>query len=124
MEINKGIVGNVNKKLIASLLAVSLTTGLTGCRVYYGMKSEISAKGETVYVNAEYSDIKNWKVVVFDFNGEESFYLTEKITLNSRYSTIISYYNVFGGQLLYVEGNENTELSILMETYLTDYLIS
>lgn len=124
MKINKGTVKNINKKLIAGLLAVSLTTGLTGCRVYYGMESEISEGGHTVYVNAKYNDMHNWKVIAFDFNGVQSFYLAEKITMNGKFSTTISYYNIFGGQCLYTEGNENTELSILMEANLTDYLIT
>jgi len=121
MKINKGIVKNINKKLIASLLAVSLTTGLTGCgEVSYGIPTETTDKGETVYTSTKYDELIHWKVVVFDFKGEQSFYLVESASRGN----FLKYYNVFGGQKIYDEALLNTELSILAEDYLRDYLIT
>lgn len=112
---------NINKKLIAGILTVTL---LAGCSSEsHGLPTETTAKGEVVYSTVEFNDIRNWKVVVFEFNGQKSFYLTEKINGVGKYGST-TYYDVFGGESLYVEGNKNTELSILMEAYLTDYLIT
>ena len=111
----------VNLKLIAGILAIALIN--TGCTVSRGLPTETTDKGEVVYSTVKFNNIKNWKVVVFEFNGQRSFYLTVKINGAGKFSSA-TYYDVFGGESLYVEENKNTKLSILMEAYLTDYLIT
>jgi len=48
MKINKGIVKNINKKLIAGLLAISLSTTFTGCSQIKDVKY---TKDEAGYIN-------------------------------------------------------------------------
>ena len=120
MKINKGTIKNINKKLIAGLLAVTLTTSLVGCTVSRGMQAAVTAKGEKTYLNAQYNEMGNWKVVVFELNNDEFCYLVEKVTK----AGISNYYNIFGGQRLYTEGNENSDINVVLESSLTDYLIA
>lgn len=112
---------NVNRKLIAGILAVTL---LAGCSSEsYGIPTETTDKGEVVYSSVELNDIKNWKIVVFEFAGEKVIYLVEKTTAVARGYSSASYFNVFGGQCLYTTTNKNTILTIENEMQLGDYLI-
>lgn len=112
---------NINKKLIAGILAVTLLAGCSS--VSYGLPTETTAKGEVVYSTVEFNDIANYRIVVFDFDGEKVIYLVEKTTAVARGYSSTSYFNVFGGQCLYTTTNKNTILTIENEMQLGDYLI-
>lgn len=111
-------IGNINRKLIAGILAVAFMTAGCGSESR-GMPTETTAKGEVVCSTAEFDDIRNWKVVVFDFYGEKTFWLVEKEIEHLRYGNSIYYYNAFGGNLL--EGTD--DLEVISEGDLLSYLV-
>ena len=124
MNKNSIIINAINKRIVAGLLSVSLMTGLTGCsEVSYGIPMETTDKDKIVYTSVGYDEIRNWRIVVFEFNEKKSVYLIEKIIISGRAGSTIRYYNVFGGQLLYASNNKSAELKIIEEMYLGDYLI-
>lgn len=132
MKINKGIVKNINKKLIASLLAVSLTTSLTGCDEqlnvgrYDWLEYQKDDSGMMVCNDVMvYDRIRHTKVVTFEFDGNKATYLAYFVSYNNgRDNQKDVYYNVFGGQVLYIKQDKETKLKILEENDLTDYLVS
>lgn len=132
MKINKGIVKNINKKLIASLLAVSLATTLSGCdeRANVGFYNWLEYKkddsGMMVCKDVMlYDSIRHTKIVTFGVAGKQSTYLAYFASYNNgRHNQSDVYYNVFGGQVLYKKQDKETELTILEEENLADYLVS
>lgn len=132
MKINKGTVKNINKKLIAGLLAVSLTTTLSGCDEranvghYSWLEYEKDDSGMLVCKDVMvYDSIRQTKVVTFEFDGKRATYLAYFVSYNAgRDDQKEEYYNVFGGQVLYIKQDKETKLKTLEENDLTDYLVS
>ena len=131
MRINKGIVKNINKKLIAGLLAVSLTTTFSGCdeRSNVGHYNWLEYKRDDSGILVcndvmVYDAIRHTKIVTFDVDGKQATYLAYFASYNvGRYNQSDVYYNVFGGQVLYKKQDKETKLTILEEEKLTDYLV-
>lgn len=127
MKINKGTIKNINRKLIAGLLVVSLTAGLTGCAIQnQGLEYSENIQGRYVCnTRAGYGYLKDCKVVVFELNDVHTIYIVRKLDRTPLNSTAIRYhyYNIFGNQLLYDTFSESSSLKIIEETNLTDYLI-
>ena len=132
MKINKGTIRNINKKLISGLLIVSLAAPLAGCDSkentgsYSWLEYKKDDSGAFVCNDVmTYEQIRDTKVIELGFDGRQTVYLAYLID----YSTALSnrsrtYYNVFGGQILYVKPDDDTELTILYEANLVDYLVS
>lgn len=126
MKINKGIIENVNKKLLAEVLIFTLsTTPLVGCS--NSLKYEKNKQGELVCINkVKHSFVEDYKVVVFEIDGKQSIFIAEVLETNSfsgRGTYRKEYYNIFGGQLIYSSLNDDTNLKIIEEEYLMSYLI-
>lgn len=131
MKIKKGIVRNINKKLTAGLLAVTFIIPLTGCDEintgsYPYLEYEKDNSGKMICNDVmTYDQIRQTKVISLGFDEKQTIYLAHLVD----YSTALSnrsrtYRNVFGGQILYQTPDEDTELTILYEANLVDYLVS
>lgn len=105
MNLKKGKVNNINKKLIASLAALTLvTTGLTGCSnvaiedINYVVNSEDGTKsisGTVSYETLKYCGFYK----VYNNKTDERYYT---IALQDEYngSYMVKYYDIFTGEQL------------------------
>lgn len=130
VNINKCKISNLNKKLIAGLLAITLAAPLVGCNnaeQNYGLEYTIDSEGRYVYQNATFNSLKNCKVVVFECGEERIVYLTEVVSYTHRYGSTTHYYNIFGGQQLYWINSKgstgSSSMTIEKEFSFTDYLV-
>lgn len=127
MKISKGKISNVSKKIFAvGLTFVFLPTVFAGCMNHTNFVYERNEKGEYVCVeNVEHNYLENCKVVVFELDGELSFYIAKVINYGTGASAHPCYYNVFGEQLIYDASAGNTSsIKIISEENLTAYLVA
>lgn len=129
MNIDKGKISNLNKKLIAGLLAITLSAPLIGCNKVqqnYGLNHTIGSEGQYVYPNVVFDSMKHYRIVIFKCADEYSVYLT-RVVSNMQEITTTYYYNAFGGQLLYwsnSRGNASDDSLIIEKEFgFDDYLI-
>lgn len=126
MKFSKGKVNNINKKLIAGTLALTLLTiPLCGCS---GMelKYKENSRGEMVCVgNVKYIYLQNYKVLVLGKDDEQFFYIVRLESTGDYGSNEAceEYYDVFGGDLVYSTDIE-TEYKMITVIELNDYLVS
>ena len=127
MTINNGTIQSINKKLIASLLAVTLVTSMSGCKKddvrwidYTKDKNGNVISNDTI----SYFYITNVKVVGFKEGEQEFVRLT---SLGLQYSKDGSerktYRDIFGGEILYDTIDPSSDREIVKEEALIDYLL-
>lgn len=115
-------IGNINRKLMAGILAIALTT--TGCTMSHGIPTETTDRGEVVYSTVEFNDIRNWKVIILDVDGENEFYIAKKATSYSGSVRATVYRNVFDNQVLKMILRPSIAKSnIISEVDLLSYLV-
>jgi len=131
VSVSKGRISNLNKKLIAGLLAVTFIIPLTGCGEmntgnYPYLEYEKDNSGKMICNDVmTYGQISETKVISLGFDGKQTIYLAHLVDYSSVYSKRPrTYRNVFGWQILYQTLDEDTELTILYEANLVDYLVS
>lgn len=129
MKINKGTVKNINRKLIAGLLAVSLTTSLSGCIKKNDPRFLEYTKDKTGNISysgtMNYFYLSNVKFVVLETNDVRTMYLASLSIIDYGKETEKRIYrNIFGGQVLYDTSNKNLDSKIVEEMNIIDYLTS
>lgn len=129
MEINKGKINNINKKLLAGLLTFALIpTVFAGCDYNStGFVYEKNELGQYVCVeNVEYSYLEDCVVIALELDGKESVSIARVAELidlsNGR--MFKKYYNIFGEQEIYSQADKNTNMKIIYEESLISYLVS
>lgn len=122
MKTNKVIINNINKKLLAGTIALTLlTTSFTGCARTDYFEYTTNKQGENTCKNVvEYSRIENgeYKVIVLEYKSTLAIYITEKVSAGRDH-----YYSVFGYNEVY-SNDGSFETVLLEESNLVDYLVT
>lgn len=128
MKFGKGTIKNINKKLIAGTLAMTLVmVPMFGCTNEQYTKFEycVNEHGGYTYSGVLlYSTIKDYKVVVLEKNDNYSIYIVSAVDGSdiSKNNYRKEFYNIFGGNCIY-DIQKDTDLNVVSEELLSDYLV-
>jgi len=127
MNIKKGKIRNINKKLIAGALVFTLVAvPLTGCetKTYENFKYSINDQGQYVASGKiEYNLLKTHCFLVIEnstYNVTE-FYIANKINQNCSPSSTV-YIDIFSDQIIFDPGTKNDNRQMLVCDKIEDYL--
>lgn len=126
MNIKKGKIKNINKKLIAGALVFTLVTvPLTGCEGYEEFEYTTNEQGEYIASGRiGYRTLKDCCFLAIE-NSTYSiveYYIADEIKHNGRYSpTYSTYEDIFSGQQIFSTKDSNNR-KILICDVLEDYL--
>ena len=118
MNIKKGKIRNINKKLIAGALVFTLVAvPLTGCQENEGFSYEINVQGEYIALgNVEYDFLKQCLFLVVENSKYDTieYYIVKE-------NTIFYYVDIFNNKTV-IDKNREENRKILVNEKLSDYL--